>query len=109
MGKISFEIKQHHLDLLKKGYWKSNDFCEFGTVGLDTKRPFGNGDVYNDMSRIIYKRTKEEYSEEKIEEFNKIYFDELPTVLEIIFNTNEIKTGKYEKEEFSNKKWRMIK
>lgn len=27
--------------------------CEYGSIGLDCKRPFGNGDVESDVLRII--------------------------------------------------------
>ena len=30
-----------------------NDYCEYGGIGLDDKRPFGNSDVPGDILKII--------------------------------------------------------
>lgn len=32
---------------------KYDDFCEYGSIGVDCKRPFGNSDVEADMLEII--------------------------------------------------------
>ncbi len=52
MEKIKFEIKQEHLKLLKNFYinW---DTCEFGVPTIDSKRPYGNSNVYQDMLNIL--------------------------------------------------------
>ena len=109
-----FEITKEHLELLKRGCWESTDFCEFGSVGLDCKRPFGNGSVHSDMAEIlgIRKRVdadKRELTEAEIERFNTIFFDELPVVMEIIFATGKIKAGIYKKTERYGHNWKLEK
>lgn len=48
--------QQAHLFKLANAFFKNLVFdssCEFGYVGLDTKRPFGNSSVEQDILRII--------------------------------------------------------
>ncbi len=47
-----FELKQEHLQLLRAMHlrWKDDDW---GTPAIDSKRPFGNADIYTDIADIL--------------------------------------------------------
>jgi hypothetical protein len=45
-----------HLELLATAFFcnlERKDDCEYGSIGLDCKRPFGNSDVEGDILEII--------------------------------------------------------
>lgn len=45
-----------HLEKLEKAFFQNierHDDCEYGSIGLDCKRPFGNSDVEGDILEII--------------------------------------------------------
>lgn len=44
-----------------------DDYCEYGSLGTDCKRPFGNSDVEGDILGII------EWEPEKFDELNQCY------------------------------------
>ncbi len=47
-----FRLSENHLKLLRAANvgW---DSTSFGAPGLDSKRPYGNSDVYRDIGRIL--------------------------------------------------------
>lgn len=53
---------------------------EYGSIGLDSKRPFGNSYVQGDILDIIEFPHKDEYSDEEIEYADNL-FNELPKFL----------------------------
>ncbi len=107
-----FTITKEHLELLKNAYWEHDTGCEFGSVGTDCKRPFGNSDVYGDMAEILgEKETRDkdgEYPDEQILKYDKLY-EELATVLSIVFHTGKIKTGTYVREDEYSQDWKLKK
>ena len=109
---LRFTVTEGHLKLLKRANWESDDGCEFGSVGLNPKRPFGNSDVYEDMHKIMEDKNTlvdDEFSDKAIQLYNHIFFQELPVVLEIICTTGLVKAGKYERtNEFKND-WKPVK
>lgn len=46
-------ITEDHLALLRRAWFDWEDDYEWGGVGQDQKRPFGNSDVQDDISEII--------------------------------------------------------
>ncbi len=60
------------------------DDCEFGGIGLDSKRPFGNSDVETDMCKIIGMKPEwkcpdcgESYSTDQQEYVEDLYMGKL--------------------------------
>lgn len=52
-----------HLNALEQAFWENverQDDCEYGSIGLDCKRPFGNSYVQGDILEIIGKKPKNE-------------------------------------------------
>lgn len=53
---ITEEETRRHLDLLAQAFIDNLEYdgsCEFGSLGLDCKRPFGNSSVEIDILEII--------------------------------------------------------
>jgi hypothetical protein len=51
------------LNALEQAFWENverQDDCEYGSIGLDCKRPFGNSYVQGDILEIIGKKPKNE-------------------------------------------------
>ena len=49
------ELQQDDMLKLEKAFFQNlqRDNCEYGAVGVDCKRPFGNSDVEGDILEII--------------------------------------------------------
>lgn len=49
------EIKHDDMLKLERAFFNSlyRDDCEYGAIGIDCKRPFGNSDVAGDILEII--------------------------------------------------------
>lgn len=48
--------ERRHFKALEQAFWNNlsrQDDCEYGSIGLDCKRPFGNSDVEGDILEII--------------------------------------------------------
>lgn len=108
---LEFTITEDHLKLLKRACWESNEECEFGSVALDCKRPFGNSDVYGDMHEILKdgaRRTDGEFSDEVIQKYNHLFFQELPVVLEIICVTGSVQIGTYRRPDEYRHQWKLV-
>lgn len=52
-GRDEIVLSPDHLTLLRAAYWDYNDQMDFGAVMMDPKRPYGNGDVGNDLARLL--------------------------------------------------------
>jgi len=106
-----FELKQIHLDLLKRVEIDWDD-CEFGAPYIDPKRPYGNSDVFDDIAEIIKLKKKEnyDYNEEDWKEESMDYMEDLhkqtQIVLEIILHCQSFKLGKYKKVKYGE--WKFI-
>ena len=73
-----------------------DDSCEFGSIGLDCKRPFGNSNVEHDMFEIIGLEPEfrcpncgDEWSEEQYAYVRDLYYEKLVPFI-------RTKYGKYE-------------
>lgn len=110
-----FEIKSYHLKLLKNScvWW---DETEYGSPGIDPKRPYGNSDVISDIARILKIKPKlTDYDDEeclsreqerKLDEIHR----EMETVLQICLSTQKFKVGKYKKtEKYGKDGWKLVK
>lgn len=49
------KIKDGHMLILEGAFFQSlqRDNCEYGAIGIDCKRPFGNSDVERDILEMI--------------------------------------------------------
>jgi hypothetical protein len=107
------EIKQYHLDLLKKMYVSWED-CEYGAPSIDCKRPYGNSDVEEDICKILGKEKVDaggelQYLTKDLKEAAKIHL-EMKNVLQICLCRMSFETGTFEKEdEYDALSWKKIK
>ena len=107
-----FEIKEEHLQLLQRACISWED-CEFGAPCIDCKRPYGNSDVYNDISDIlkiepeIKGKYENEFSNDQYDYMMKLH-KELETVLEIVLRTKSFDVGFYEAKRYSSN-WNKVK
>ena len=53
LGLQRFTLTEDHVKLLRRSNVNYSGHCEWGYVGLDCKRPFGNGDLVGDMAKIL--------------------------------------------------------
>lgn len=70
------------LNALEQAFWENverQDDCEYGSIGLDCKRPFGNSYVQGDILEIIGKKPENE--DEGFTEEDQQYADYLYTNL----------------------------
>ena len=94
----TFKITENHIKLLKH-MWVGWNSMEFGAPSIDPKRPYGNSDVYYDISRILnlpipdYDED-EEFSDEQKEYMDRIHL-EMETVLQIGIKVGYFKPGTY--------------
>jgi hypothetical protein len=53
--RVDNRCKSEHLLLLEKAFFQNlqRDNCEYGAIGVDCKRPFGNSDVEGNILEII--------------------------------------------------------
>ena len=104
----TFEITEDHLKLVKRMYVSWGDM-EYGAPEVNGKRPYGNGDVAQDIAEILGWYTQEQWDDEDFtealwedEEFHdrarKIH-EEMENVLQICFYFLTFETGKYQREE----------
>ena len=109
-----FELKQHHLDLLKETSI-SWDNCEYGAPAIDCKRPYGNSDVEDDMAEIIkfpkkgnWDKNEEMWNEEASERLSDLH-KETQIALQIVLHCQTFKLGKYKLLEDGWQKWEFVK
>ena len=100
MDKKQFIVTDDHLALINKMYvgWGGN---EFGAPCIDPKRPYGNGDVYDDIGEILGVFPDEiEDGEPKFSDDQRDRMDilhhETKIVLQIILRVGEFRAGLYE-------------
>lgn len=113
MGAMLFEVTEEHIKLLRSTY-VSWDTCEFGAPAIDSKRPYGNSDVYEDIAKILgIKHAKPdeddpEFSDEQFEYMEQIHRS-TQIALQIFLTTGRMEPGRYIKEsEYSDTPWRKL-
>ena len=78
-----FEIKPYHISLLSKAYVTWNEM-EFGAPSIDPKRPYGNSDVYSDISEVLgFTKKNDEYSAKEYAKMSEVH-NQLTIALQII-------------------------
>lgn len=100
MAKETFIVKEEHLKLLKRMYITYDDYVEFGAPEVNPKRPYGNGDVHNDISEIIGLEPELEkddwgdggFTDAQIDYMEKVH-KEMKTVLQILVRNLNIEIG----------------
>ncbi len=97
MGKV-FEVKEEHIKLLRNSCTGWDD-CEFGSPGINCKRPYGSTDVFGDMAKILgIKPQGNEYEPFTDAQTNYMLalHEQLEIVLQIIFSSGCFEKGWYE-------------
>ncbi len=87
---ICFIVSEQHLKLLKRLNFMYDESCEFGAPAVDPKRPYGNGDVYGDMRKILG-IGKQAYPEQEL----LLLHQQMTTVLRILAQNNGVHIGEY--------------
>lgn len=97
-----FTLTEEHVKLLRAAYtwwWP----IEWGSPGIDPKRPFGNGDLLGDMYEILKGKKTPDHWEDlpgpMRESFLKLY-RELETALQVVLTTGTFEPGRYSTEQY---------
>lgn len=105
-----FELKKEHLKLISNFNITFNNNSEFGAPTVDTKRPYGNSDAYQDIARILKIKARpeddQEFSDEQYKYMDKLH-EETEIALQIVLSLQCFKTGFYCLD--YNGKWSLIK
>jgi hypothetical protein len=97
---IKFVVNETHLKLVRRlNFGNSRGNGECGAPEIDTKRPYGNSDIYRDMADIVGipqpdRERDEEFTLGQFKVMDRLNY-ELPTVLEIGVITGAFVTGEY--------------
>lgn len=104
---MKFVLTEDHINLLQHAYTGWND-CEFGSPGIDCKRPYGSKRVYKDMAKILgiaalgYAGSQQpgadsgdEFAIADTKRMDQLH-KEMETVLLIMFRTLKAVPGEYE-------------
>lgn len=83
-----FTITPEHVKLARS-MWVGWDYVEFGAPAVDSKRPYGNGDVLSDMREIL------ERPDATDKELLKLHED-MQRVIQITLRTGTMAPGDYE-------------
>ncbi len=108
-----FELTAEHVKLLRHANVCFDPNCEWGSVGLNCKRPFGDSDLITSMAKIL-EVTPVETDDEEVHwpkntssRMKKLYEEELPTALSVILSSGSFEPGIYETERYTTK-WRRV-
>jgi len=107
-----FTVTEDHLKLIQQ-MWVGWQDCEFGAPEIDPKRPYGNGDVCNDVARILgydarlMNEDDSQYDEELYDKLEAIH-KETETALQICLSTQSFVPGNYEQERYSGNEWELV-
>jgi len=107
MSYAHFEVKEHHIRLLKKASLRWED-GEFGAPAIDCKRPYGDSCVYESMAEIL----NIEYDAEQglsYAQQDYLYITHLETLkaLAIFLSTGVMEAGHYKIEKFGER-WQKV-
>ena len=94
-----FNLTEQHIALLSKAITSWDD-AEFGAPCIDSKRPYGNSDVYEDMVKILGLPHKTcPHCGELLDEFDKdalyVLHKETEIALQIVLATKSFQPGSY--------------
>ena len=91
--------EKEDLRLLAKAFFDNISYdgsCEFGSIGLDCKRPFGNSSVTFDILEIIgakfeeHEKEGDSYSDDQHDYARNLYCEKLVPYLKKTFSPNAI-------------------
>jgi hypothetical protein len=104
MSKERFRINENHLKLLNRLHfeWCADDYDGYPTV--NSKRPYGNSDVLDDVAEIIEMPVMEDddgksHYPKGTKAKCKQYHEEMATVLQIVSSTMQVSAGLYIKQD----------
>lgn len=108
MNDQHFTMTDQHIKLLRAMNvgWSAD---EFGAPCIDPKRPYGNGDVYGDMLRILYGHAPGEnatYGAVLVRLFDRLH-RETETALQIVLATGVMEPGEYTAPAYTQQ-WRKV-
>lgn len=79
---------------------------EFGAASVNTKRPYGSSDVYDDIAEIIgIEKIGDEYSDDEYDRMSQLH-SEMETILQIVIDNLHIREGLYTKPRFGGQ-WKF--
>lgn len=81
-------VTEDHLTLLTSGVYIRWDSCEFGAPYIDPKRPYGNGDVFDDMAELLPHLADDRMALARLH-------GDLLLVLDIVLSTRSFRPGVY--------------
>lgn len=81
-------VTEDHLTLLCSGVNIQWDSVEFGAPCIDPKRPYGNGDVFDDMAKILPHLAGDDMAMARLH-------GDLAHVLDIVLSTRSFRPGVY--------------
>ncbi len=94
MKNQEFILTEQHIKLLSAAY-VSWEHCEFGAPSIDCKRPYGNGDVFEDMAGILGIEITDSFPTPLDEKILFQLHKELKTALQIVLRTKSFEPGLY--------------
>ena len=108
-----FEFTENHIKLLNRMYVYFDECSYSGSPCVDSKRPYGNSGVANDIYEIIF---GEEFDYEEYGDMpEKLYEDlmkvhrETGTALQIVLCTKSFVPGTYKKKNsYDNLSWEKV-
>ena len=104
-----FELVEDHLKLLRCANVRW-DGDENGAAAIDSKRPYGNSALLNDLARILEvegfvdHEGDECYSAEQVEHMNQLHA-ETETALQIVLASGEFTPGTYRTSDAYSRDW----
>lgn len=104
----SFSLTHEHLTLLRN----ANVVLETGECGapaVDSKRPYGNGDVAKDVALLLdWTWDGEDLSPAMVERAERLH-SETALALQICLSLGAFKAGRYERATgYGERKWRLV-
>lgn len=109
MDKETFILTGQHVKLLRQANVSWND-CEFGAPCVDPKRPYGNGNVYEDMANILGVVWQRDVEDDYMPLSFRIRFDELhkelETALQVVMASGSFEPGTYIADAYSSN-WKL--
>jgi hypothetical protein len=107
-----FTVTDEHLQLLRHAYvwWEEGEFL--GAPSIDSKRPYGNSNIYRDIAEIL-DVPDSEWADEELNpspdaewRFLRLHV-ETAIALQIALATGEFRTGRYVRDdEWGSDRWR---
>lgn len=99
-----FELTEEHIKLLRhmNVSWGRE---EFGAPEIDPKRPYGNGDVYSDIARILWDidaRPDDIYEPRLVNLMGRLH-QQTRIALQIVLATGSFTPGRYRAPKYTNR------